>query len=127
MYSGKATSDALWDWNMIMDENDCWRRLLQSSFGHQFENDILTSGQECQNFVHPEDRFASTESYNRTDVYRWTEECYLKSMALMPCKDKAIIRNDEGKALMIEPCKISRKEKKLKDESRQRKNNLKEL
>jgi PAS domain S-box-containing protein len=124
MYSGKATSDALWDWNMITDEMIVGEGYY-SLFGHQFENDILT-GQECQNFVHPEDRegcFASTEKAITTDVYRWTEEYrYLKSDGTYAfVKDKAvIIRNDEGKAIrMIGAMQDITKEKKLKDELQQ--------
>jgi PAS domain S-box-containing protein len=119
-YSSKATSDALWDWNMITDEiivGESYSIL----FGHQFENNIIT-GQEYQNFVHPEDReyyFASAEKAINTDVYRWTEVYrYLKSDGTYAfIKDKAvIIRNDEGKAIrMIGAMQDITKEKKLKD------------
>ena len=123
-YSSKATSDALWDWNMITDEifvGESYSIL----FGHQFENNIVT-GKECENFVHPDDRedyLASTEKALHTDVYRWTEEYrYLKSDGTYAyVKDKAvIIRNDEGKAIrMIGAMQDITKEKKLKDELQQ--------
>lgn len=123
-YSSKATSDALWDWNMITDEIIVGES-YSSLFGHQFENNILT-GQECQNFVHPEDRkrcLASTEKVINTNVYRWTEEYrYLKSDGTYAfVKDKAvIIRNDEGKAIrMIGAMQDITKEKILKDELQQ--------
>ena len=80
IYSSKATSDALWDWNMITDEIFIGES-YSSLFGNQFENNI-TTGQECQNFVHPDDRenyFASEEQAINTDVYKGTEEYrYLK-------------------------------------------------
>lgn len=120
-YSSKATSDALWDWNMITDEifiGESYSIL----FGHQFENNIIT-GQECENFIHPEDRedyFASAEKAINTDVYRWSEEYrYLKSDGTYAyVKDKAvIIRNEEGQAIrMIGAMQDITKEKKLKDE-----------
>ncbi|MFH6970565.1 PAS domain-containing protein [Flavobacterium petrolei] len=123
-YSSKATSDALWDWNMITDEifvGESYSIL----FGHQFENNIIT-GQECENFIHPEDRedyFASAEKAINTDVDRWSEEYrYLKSDKTYAfVKDKAvIIRNDEGKAIrMIGAMQDITKEKKLKDELQQ--------
>lgn len=123
-YSSKATSDALWDWNIITDEifvGESYSIL----FGHQFENNIIT-GQECENFIHPKDRedyFASAEKALNTDVYRWTEEYrYLKSDGTYAfVKDKAvIIRNNEGKAIrMIGAMQDITKEKKLKDELQQ--------
>ncbi len=123
-YSSKATSDALWDWNMITDEIFVGET-YSTLFGHQFENNIIT-GQECENFIHPEDRedyFASAEKAINTDVCRWTEEYrYLKSDGTYAfVKDKTvIIRNDEGKAIrMIGAMQDITKEKKLKDELQQ--------
>ena len=124
IYSSKATSDALWDWNMITDEIFIGES-YSTVFGHQFENNI-TTGQECQNFVHPDDRenyFASEEHAINTDVYKWIEEYrYLKLDGTYDyVKDKAvIIRNDEGKAIrMIGAMQDITKEKKLKDELQQ--------
>lgn len=124
MHSSRATSDALWDWDMITDEifvGESYSIL----FGHQFENNIIT-GKECENFIHPEDRedyLASAEKAINTNVYRWSEEYrYLKSDGTYAfIKDKAvIIRNDEGKAIrMIGAMQDITKEKKLKDELQQ--------
>lgn len=121
IYSSRATSDALWDWNTITDEiivGESYSNL----FGYQFKNNI-TTGQESVNFIHPDDRenyFASEEQAINTDVYKWTEEYrYLKSDGTYAyVKDKAvIIRNDEGKAIrMIGAMQDITKEKKLKDE-----------
>jgi PAS domain S-box-containing protein len=124
IHSSKATSDALWDWDIIKDEIFVGES-YSTLFGHQFENNIVT-GKECKNFVHPDDReeyFASAEKALHTDVYRWTEEYrYLKSDGTYAyVKDKAvIIRNDEGKAIrMIGAMQDITKEKKLKDELQQ--------
>lgn len=124
IHSSKATSDALWDWDIIKDEIFVGES-YSTLFGHQFENNIVT-GKECKNFVHPDDReeyFASAEKALHTDVYRWTEEYrYLKSDGTYSyVKDKAvIIRNDEGKAIrMIGAMQDITKEKKLKDELQQ--------
>ncbi|MDI1303295.1 MAG: PAS domain S-box protein [bacterium] len=124
IYSSQATSDALWDWNMITDEifvGESYSIL----FGHELENNII-SMQECQNFVHPDDRedyFASAEKAINTNVYRWKGEYrYLRSDGTYAdVKDKAIIiRNDEGKAIrMIGAMQDITKEKKLKDELQQ--------
>lgn len=123
-YSSKATSDALWDWDIIKDEIFVGES-YSTLFGHQFENNIVT-GKECENYIHPEDRenyFASAEKAINTDVYRWTEEYrYLKSDKTYAfVKDKAvIIRNDQGKAIrMIGAMQDITKEKKLKDELQQ--------
>ncbi|MFE3870044.1 PAS domain S-box protein [Flavobacterium sp. ZS1P70] len=124
IYSSIATSDALWDWNMITDEifvGESYSIL----FGHQFENNIIT-GQECENFIHPDDKenyFASAEKAINTDAYRWTEEYrYLKSDGTYAyVKDKTvIIRDDEGKAIrMIGAMQDLTKEEKLKNELQQ--------
>ena len=124
IYSSRATSDALWDWNTITDEiivGESYSNL----FGYQFKNNI-TTGQECVNFIHPDDRenYHVSEAHAvNTDVYKWTEEYrYLKLDGTYAyVKDKAvIIRNDEGKAIrMIGAMQDITKEKKLKDELQQ--------
>jgi PAS domain S-box-containing protein len=124
IYSSKATSDALWDWNMITDEIFIGES-YSSLFGNKFENNIIKV-QECHNFVHPDDRenyLGSKEQAINTDVYKWTEEYrYLKLDGTYAyVKDKAvIIRNDEGKAIrMIGAMQDITKDKKLKYELQQ--------
>ncbi|MFV5693039.1 PAS domain S-box protein [Flavobacterium sp. LT1R49] len=124
IYSSEATSDALWDWNMITNEifvGESYAAL----FGHRFENNIIT-GQKCENFVHLEDKDAYYESIDKcinSDIYRWSEEYrYLKSDGTYAyVKDKAvIIRNDKGEAVrMIGAMQDITNEKKLKDELQQ--------
>ncbi|TRX41539.1 PAS domain S-box protein [Flavobacterium restrictum] len=123
-YSSKATSDAIWDWNMITD-----KIVVGASysilFGHQFENNIIT-GQECEDFIHPDDKVAYLKSMdefiNGTDDKWSMEYLYLKSDGTYACvNDKAIIIRDEaGKATrMIGAMQDATLEKKLKDELQQ--------
>ena len=123
-YSSKATSDALWDWNIITDEiflGESYSIL----FGHQFENKIVKV-QDCINFIHQEDietYLESTDKIINGCFLRWSQEYrYLKSDGTYAyVKDKAvIIRNNEGKAIrMIGAMQDITKEKKLKDELQQ--------
>jgi PAS domain S-box-containing protein len=123
-YSSKATSDAIWDWNMITDKIYVGES-YSSIFGHQFENNIITA-LECENFVHPEDRASYFEKIDKaiegTD-YKWFDEYrYLKSDGSYAyVNDKAIIiRNDEGKAIrMIGAMQDITTERKLKDQLQQ--------
>ncbi|MDI5948981.1 PAS domain S-box protein [Flavobacterium yafengii] len=123
-YSSKATSDAIWDWNMITDEIFVGES-YSSLFGHQFENNIVT-GEECEAFVHPEDRkayFEAIEEAINGEIYNWSDEYrYLKSDGTYAyVNDKAIIiRNDEGKAVrMIGAMQDITIEKKLTDQLQQ--------
>ncbi|MGO4906289.1 PAS domain S-box protein [Flavobacterium sp. W20_MBD1_R3] len=121
MYSSEATSDALWDWNIITDEilvGESYTAL----FGHRFKNNIYT-GKECEQFIHPEDRGSCIARMNeciKSDIYKWSEEYkYLKSDGTYAyVKDKAVIlRNDQGEAIrMIGAMQDITTEKKLRDE-----------
>lgn len=123
-YSSKATSDAIWDWNMITDKIYVGES-YSLIFGHRFENNIITA-LECENFVHPEDRASYFEKIDKaiesTD-YKWFDEYrYLKSDGSYAyVNDKAIIiRNDEGKAIrMIGAMQDITTERKLKDQLQQ--------
>ncbi|MDI6031966.1 PAS domain S-box protein [Flavobacterium sp. LB2P84] len=123
-YSIKATSDAIWDWNMITDEIFVGGS-YSSLFGHQFENNILT-GEGCAAFVHPEDReayFKSIEEAINGDIYNWSDEYrYLKSDGTYAyVNDRAIIiRNNDGKAIrMIGAMRDISIKKKLRDQLKQ--------
>lgn len=123
-YSSKATSDALWDWNIITDEiflGESYSIL----FGHKFENNIVR-GQDCMKFIHREDKetyLESTDKILNGSFLKWSLEYrYLKSDGTYAyVKDKAvIIRNNEGKAIrMIGAMHDITKEKKLQDELQQ--------
>ncbi|MEY4432473.1 MAG: hypothetical protein RLZZ44_603 [Bacteroidota bacterium] len=104
-YSSQATSDALWDWNMLTDEIFVGES-HSTLFGHQFENNTITAA-ECENFIHPDDReryFKHFEEVINSDSKKWTDEYrYLKSDGSYSyVSDKAIIiRNEEGKAIRM--------------------------
>ena len=54
IYASEATSDALWDWNIISNEifvGESYSLL----FGYHFENNILP-GPFCEGLVHPDDK-----------------------------------------------------------------------
>lgn len=123
-YSNKATSDAVWDWNIMTDEIFLGES-FSILFGHQFGNNIITR-QLCESFIHPEDReayFKSIEECVNNFVYRWSAEYrYLKSDGFYSyVKDKAvIIRNEAGKAVrIIGAMQDITKEKLLKDQLQQ--------
>ena len=123
-YSSRATSDAIWDWNIISDEifvGESYSIL----FGHQFENNLIT-GIACNNFIHSDDRasyIATIDKAINSGVYRWSGEYrYLKSDGTYAyVNDKAvIIRNGSGEAIrMIGAMQDITNEKKLRDELQQ--------
>ena len=123
-YSSRATSDALWDWNIISDEifvGESYYIL----FGHHFKNNLIT-GLECENFIHSDDRanyIATIDKAINSNVYRWSGEYrYLKMDGTYAyVNDKAIIiRNNKGEAIrMIGAMQDITNEKKLRDELQQ--------
>lgn len=123
-YSSEATSDAIWDWNLITDEIVVGASYT-ALFGHSFKNNTITS-QECEGFVHPDDKDAYLKHYEEvieSDSNRWSDEYrYLKSDgSYAHVNDNAmIIRNADGKAIrMIGAMKDVSAEKKLKLELQQ--------
>lgn len=120
-YASEATSDALWDWNMITNEIFVGESYSQL-FGYQFENNIIP-GEFCENLVHPDDKEAYESSIDKaieegknkwSHVYR-----YLKANGNYAyVSDKAIIiRDAEGNPVrMIGAMQDITQEKQLKDE-----------
>ncbi|MBP6424096.1 MAG: PAS domain-containing sensor histidine kinase [Flavobacterium sp.] len=104
-YASQATSDALWDWNILTDEIFVGET-YSTLFGHQFENNII-SATACENFVHPKDREAYLKKYEETlngNYLKWTDEYrYLKADGTYAyVNDKAIIiRDKQGKAVRM--------------------------
>ena len=104
-YASQATSDALWDWNMLTDEIFVGET-YSTLFGHQFENNTITAT-ACENFVHPEDREAYLKKYEETlngKDLKWTDEYrYLKADGSYAyVSDKAIIiRDKKGEAVRM--------------------------
>jgi PAS domain S-box-containing protein len=124
-YSSEATSDAIWDWNIINDEIYVGGS-YSLIFGHSFKNNIILAS-ECDAFFHPEDK----ESYTRNitaaleteTTFKWSDEYrYVKSDGSYAyVKDKAIIlRDEEGKAIrMIGAMRDDTANEKLKNELQQ--------
>lgn len=123
-YSSEATSDAIWDWNLLTDKIFVGANFT-TLFGHTFKNNTIMAS-ECEAFVHPEDR----EAYNKhfeaeinSGSNRWSDEYrYLKSDGSYAyVNDNAmIIRDDDGKAIrVIGAMKDVSAEKKLKLELQQ--------
>ncbi len=104
-YASQATSDALWDWNILTDEIFVGET-YSTLFGHQFENNIVTAT-ACENFVHPKDREAYLKKYEETlngNYLKWTDEYrYLKADGTYAyVNDKAIIiRDKQGNAVRM--------------------------
>ena len=123
-YSSQATSDAIWDWNILTDEifvGDSYTEI----FGHRFKNNIIT-GVDCENFVHPGDReayYKHVDEVLKSKANKWSYEYrYLKSDgSYATINDKAvIIRNNEGKAIrMIGAMQDITSKKKLENQLRQ--------
>ena len=104
-YSSQATSDALWDWNMITDEIFVGESHA-TLFGHEFENNTIT-GSACENFIHPDDKERYFKHFNEVIVSnskKWSDEYrYLKADGSYSyVSDKAIIiRNEKGTAIRM--------------------------
>ncbi len=97
-YASQATSDALWDWNILTDEIFVGET-YSTLFGHHFKNNIINSN-VCENFVHPEDRKRYLKKYQdilNSTALKWDDEYrYLKSdNTYAYVLDKAIIIRDE--------------------------------
>jgi PAS domain S-box-containing protein len=123
-YSSEATSDAIWDWNLITDDIVVGAS-YSALFGHYFKNNIITA-QECETYLHPEDKDAYLKHFEAVingESNRWSDEYrYLKSDGSYAyVNDKAvIIRNEQGKAIrMIGAMQDVSIEKKLKLELQQ--------
>ena len=131
-YSSEATSDAIWDWNLLNDDIFVGGS-YSNLFGHHFTNNIIKS-QECENFVHPEDREVYCEKLDTAiespTTIKWSDEYrYLKSDGSYAyVNDKAIIiRDDNGKAIrMIGAMQDITNKKKLEDELRKSEEQFKE-
>nr|WP_278036519.1 PAS domain S-box protein [Flavobacterium nitratireducens] len=104
-YSNKASFDAIWDWDLISDKifvGDGFTSL----FGYQFETNYIDAV-VCENFVHPEDRNATFESFDEAVASKkemWSYEYrYLKADGTYAhVNDKAIIIRDEnGEAIRV--------------------------
>jgi len=104
-YASQATSDALWDWNILTDEIFVGET-YSALFGHQFKNNTITAT-ECKNFIHPDDRKIYTQHFDealKSNANRWADEYrYLKSNGSYTyVSDKAIIiRDKDGKAIRM--------------------------
>jgi PAS domain S-box-containing protein len=104
-YSSQATSDALWDWNIITDDIFVGESHA-TLFGHEFENNTIT-GAECENFIHPDDKEKYFKHFNEviaSNSKKWSDEYrYLKADGSYSyVSDKAIIiRNEKGKAIRM--------------------------
>ncbi len=121
IYASMATSDALWDWDMLT--NDIYVGESYSFlFGYHFENNKI-SGDFCEGLVHPDDRLAYEQSIDKAiaeGLSKWSYEYrYLKACGTYAfVSDKAmIIRDDRGEAIrMIGAMQDITHEKLLKDE-----------
>lgn len=104
-YSSEATSDAIWDWNLMTDEIVVGASYT-ALFGHSFKDNTITS-RECEAFVHPDDKDIYLKHYEaviNSENNRWSAEYrYLKSDGSYAyVNDKAvIIRDVQGKAIRM--------------------------
>ncbi len=123
-YSSQATSDAIWDWDMVTDEIIVGAN-YSNIFGHCFKNNSIMAA-DCEHFVHPDDK----EEYLKNIVEvldsnsnKWSDEYrYLKSDgSYADVNDKAIIiRNSEGLPIrMIGAMQDITHKKRLEDKLRQ--------
>lgn len=104
-FSNKASFDAIWDWDLISDKIFVGEGFT-SLFGYQFENNFMDAA-VCENFVHPEDRKATFESFDEAIANQkemWSYEYrYLKADGTYAhVNDKAIIiRDKNGQAIRV--------------------------
>lgn len=122
-YASQATSDALWDWDLITNEiivGETYTAL----FGHEFiENRI--SALSCENFIHPDDKESYTQKFEEilnSNSLKWSDEYrYLKADGTYAyVSDKAIIiRDKKGKAVrMIGAIQDITKRKNVEEQNR---------
>ncbi|TDD95054.1 PAS domain-containing protein [Flavobacterium cellulosilyticum] len=124
VYSNKATSEAIWDWDFVTGTIYIGEG-FSTLFGHKFDNNYLVADRN-KTFIHPDDRkkvFQSRDKALESEIDEWHSEYrYLKSDGdYAYVKDDAvIIRNGEGKAVRaIGTVQDITKEKRLKDELKQ--------
>jgi PAS domain S-box-containing protein len=104
-YSSQATSDVLWDWNMMTNEIFIGESHA-TLFGHQFENNTITAF-DFENLIHPDDKERYSKHFKEvieSNSTKWTDEYrYLKADGSYSfVSDKAIIiRNEAGKAIRM--------------------------
>ncbi|MCW2120304.1 PAS domain S-box protein [Flavobacterium sp. 7A] len=102
-HASKATSDAMWDWDLITDDV-FFGGTGTTLFGHIFENNTLKVSESLQ-FVHPDDRdyvvYSLEKAFDEGATGWSTEYRYLKSdNTFAYVKDKAVILRDvSGKAI----------------------------
>lgn len=97
-YASEATSDALWDWDIINNEIFVGES-YSSLFGYYFKNNLIP-GEICESFVHPEDKELYEDSIDKAieaGNTKWSHEYrYLKADGTYAyVSDKAIIIRDE--------------------------------
>ena len=104
-FSNKASFDAIWDWDLISDKIFVGEGFT-SLFGYQFETNYIDAV-VCENFVHPEDRNATFDSFDEAIASKkemWSYEYrYLKADGTYAhVNDKAIIiRDKNGQAIRV--------------------------
>ena len=97
-YASEATSDALWDWDIINNEIFVGES-YSTLFGYHFKNNLIP-GAICESFVHPEDKELYDDSIEKAieaGITKWSHEYrYLKADGTYAyVSDKAIIIRDE--------------------------------
>ncbi len=104
-FSNKASFDAIWDWDLKTDKIFVGEGFT-SLFGYKFETNYIDAT-VCENFVHPEDRNATFESFDEAIANQkemWSYEYrYLKADGTYAyVNDKAIIiRDKNGQAIRV--------------------------
>ena len=124
LYSNKATSDVIWDWDLITHKV-FYGDGYYEHFGFQLNNTINNLG-DNSNLVHPLDQVKIYDSINKAingNVDYWESEYrHLKSdNSYAIVKDTAyIVRNETGKAIrIIGAMKDVTEERKLKTQLQQ--------
>ena len=126
-YVTKATSDIIWDWNLVTDEILVGQNYTKQ-FGHiSTKKNIILSSKDCELLVHPDDRLWLNKKLDKllgdSKKNKWSVEYrYLKKDGgYAYIKEKAhVIRDKNGKAIrMIGAMTDISVEKKLTDHLRQ--------
>ena len=123
-YSNKASSDVIWDWNLVTNKV-FYGDGYYEYFGFDLDNTINNLGNHS-NLVHPSDRENTYNSIKEAisgtnDVWKHEYKHLKQDNTFVIVKDTAyIVRDDKGKALrIIGAMQDITKEKKLKDELQQ--------
>ncbi|UYY59793.1 PAS domain-containing protein [Sphingomonas sp. S2-65] len=103
--AGRATNDAIWDWDLTADRV-AWNEALHTAYGHQPE-DVVPSGSWWIEQIHPEDRARVDHAIHEVidgEGSDWIGEYRFRRSdgSYADVRDRGyVIRNEDGRAIRM--------------------------